>query len=417
MTNTTQPKLKILFISSDKYPPYRVDVSVLFGKEIAGRGHIIDGIFQSEKPLRSACEARWSGCKVLVGPACDRSKMTGRAIDYLYGIFHDFRMFRLLKTSKYNFIIVKDKFITALTAIIASRLFGIRFIYWLSFPFPEDWLFQAKEHITQSPILYRIRGNIAKFLLYKIIFRFCDHAFVQTEKMRQNIVQKGIAKDKMTPVPMAVSIDDIPFWGHKIYGQNKERTKIVVYLGTLVKVRKMDFLLKVFRIVLSKYKNAKLYLVGGSDNSSDEQLLINEAKRLGIESAVTITGFLPQNEAWQYTRLADVCVSPIHPAPILEVGSPTKLLEYMAMGKAAVANDHPEQQMVISESWGGVCVPYQEEAFADGILYLLNNPEIAQQMGIQGRKYIEKNRNYKETANHVEGKLLELSGFLKPTSN
>ena len=56
MNLNTQTKLKILFITSDKYPPYRVDVSVLFGKEIVGRGHIIDGIFQSEEPLRRPIE-------------------------------------------------------------------------------------------------------------------------------------------------------------------------------------------------------------------------------------------------------------------------------------------------------------------------------------------------------------------------
>ena len=103
--------------------------------------------------------------------------------------------------------------------------------------------------------------------------------------------------------------------------------------------------------------------MGGSENASDVQLLQNEAKRLGIDHAVTFTGFLPQREAWQYVEKADVCVSPILPTPILNCGSPTKLLEYMAMGKASVANDHPEQQQIISESKAGICVPYDEKAF------------------------------------------------------
>ena len=83
------------------------------------------------------------------------------------------------------------------------------------------------------------------------------------------------------------------------------------------------------------------------------------------------------------------------------------------MGKAVVANDHPEQRIVISESKAGICVPYEEAAFAEAILYLLKNPDVAKQMGIRGRRYIEKNRNYEQTADMVETKLLELSKITK----
>ena len=72
----------------------------------------------------------------------------------------------------------------------------------------------------------------------------------------------------------------------------------------------MDFLLRAFGKVLTKEKNAKLYLIGGGDDPSDEQALKDEAKRLGIDNAVLITGFLPQQEAGQYVKYANVCVSP-----------------------------------------------------------------------------------------------------------
>ena len=175
----------------------------------------------------------------------------------------------------------------------------------------------------------------------------------------------------------------------------------------------MDFLLRSFKKVLKKEKNARLYLVGGSEDPADEKFLESEAKRLRIDHAVTITGFLPQDKAWQYVKEADVCVSPIYPAPIFNCGSPTKLIEYMAMGKAVVANDHPEQRIVISESKAGICVPYEEAAFAEAILYLLKNPDVAKQMGIRGRRYIEKKRNYEQTADLVETKLLEISKITK----
>ena len=175
----------------------------------------------------------------------------------------------------------------------------------------------------------------------------------------------------MTPVPMGVSTQEIPIFGYKQKQNGPNEEKIVLYLGTLIKARKMDFLIRVFEKVLGREKNAKLYLVGGGDAPSDEHQLKDEARRLGIEGAVLLTGFVPQQEAWAYVKEADVCVSPYYPTPILNSTSPTKLIEYMAMGKAVVANDHPEQRLVISKSKAGICIPYEENAFAEAILYLL----------------------------------------------
>ena len=239
---------------------------------------------------------------------------------------------------------------------------------------------------------------------------FSDHIFVQTDRMQKDIAKQGIPKEKMTPVPMGVSTKEIPFFGYKTVQNRPNKEKIVLYLGTLMKLRNMGFLIRAFEKVLRKEKNAKLYLVGSGDDQSDEQMLKDNAKRLGIGNAVLITGFLPQQEAWQYVKDANVCVSPLYPTPIYNCGFPTKLIEYMAMGKAVVANDHPEQSLVISESKAGICVPYEEDAFAQAILYLLKHSEEAKQMGIRGREYVNKNKNYDRIADLVETKLLYVCG-------
>jgi len=334
--------------------------------------------------------------------------MLSRLRKNCYDIFHDFKMFRVLRKSKYNLVLIKDKFISALIAIVASKLFKLKFIYWLSYPFPEDFLYQVNVGIARYPFLYWLRGHFLKFMLYRIILPFSDHVFVQTEQMQKHIVEHGITKEKMTPVPMGVSTKEIPFFGYQSNHNRADKEKAVVYLGTLFRGRKLDFLIRVFEKVLRKERNAKLYLVGGGIDPLDDQIVRDEVGRFGIDDAVTITGLLHQQEAWEYAKHATVCVSPIYPAPILDCGSPTKLIEYMAMGKAVVANDHPEQGLVISESKAGICVPYDEYEFAEAILRLFNSPEEARQMGLRGREYVEKHRSYEEIADSVETKLLEV---------
>jgi glycosyltransferase involved in cell wall biosynthesis len=118
---------------------------------------------------------------------------------------------------------------------------------------------------------------------------------------------------------------------------------------------------------------------------------------------------LPQEQALRYVLEADVCVSPFYPTPILNSTSPTKLIEYMAMGKAVVANDHPEQRLVIEQSGAGFCVPYQENAFAEATLRLLRQPELARAMGQRGREYAVRHRAYGIIADLVERELLAIA--------
>jgi hypothetical protein len=62
--------------------------------------------------------------------------------------------------------------------------------------------------------------------------------------------------------------------------------------------------------------------------------------RLGLSTAVTVTGFLPMEQAWEFVKQADICFSPLYPIPVLLSTSPTKFIEYMAMAKCIVANEH-----------------------------------------------------------------------------
>jgi glycosyltransferase involved in cell wall biosynthesis len=127
-----------------------------------------------------------------------------------------------------------------------------------------------------------------------------------------------------------------------------------------------------------------------------------------VSDSVIFTGYLPQREALRYVDAAEVCLSPFFPTPILNSTSPTKLIEYMAMTKPVVANDHPEQRLVISESGGGICVAYEEGKFAEAIVALLRDPELAREMGQKGRQYVAEKRTYSKLADVVEAKYLEM---------
>lgn len=394
----------ILLSTADKYPIYRVDVAVLFGQELGARGHTVDLVAQSEGQCQKSYNDTWGAGRVWVGKTDLGEDWLGRLKKHAYGLLHAVKIFKLAKQGEYDFIQVKDQFFVAFMAILAARLTRKKFTYWLSYPFPEGSLYKSTLPDARYPLFYKVRGMINGILLYKVIMPLADYVFVQSEQMRKDMVSKGVNPEKLMSVPMGVEksgLPDICAGGGRAIPEGEEA---VVYLGTLIRQRKMDFVVRVFAMVKEKHPKAKMYFVGDGADSEDLSTIISEAKKLGVDEDVVITGFMPQEEAFKYVCDASVCLSPFYPMPILNSTSPTKLVEYMALGKAVVANDHPEQKLVLEESGAGICVPYDEKEFSKAIMYILDHRDEAEKMGERGKLYVEECRTYEKIADNVEAK-------------
>ena len=388
-----------LCIAADTYPPARVDVTVLFGREMADRGHEIDWLLQSEAECDTNTEQIWNGWRVFVGATDLGSSLFRRIHKHILGLSNDFKVFQLAKFNHYDFIQVKDKFLSALFGIIAAKKNKCGFVYWLSYPFPEASIYESRVGTARYRILYFIRGVIFKFLLYRVILPRADHVFVQSEQMKIDVTSQGISSSKISAVPMGYSPEDMELIQ---YPSMDEEQCAIVYIGTLLKTRRLDFLVRVLAQVRHQMSNVTLYMIGPEELPGDMTVLLDEAKRLSVTDHLVMTGPVSRSLALGYVSRSRVCVSPFYPTPILNSTSPTKLVEYMAVGRPVVANDHPEQQRVISKSGGGVCVPYSEKDFADAIIELLNHPEVAERMGEMGAKYVRKERTYSSIADRVE---------------
>lgn len=402
--------LHMLAVSSDNYPPQRVDVTVLFGEELAARGHRIDWILQSEAACSRAYQVDWHGGTVWVGPTDLGNSLFNRVRKHVRGILHDLRVFALVRRGHFDFVLVKDKFLSGVSALLAARLYRRRFLYWLSYPFPESYLFRARDGTARYPFLYRVRGWVFHVLLYRVLLRAATHIFVQSDQMLRDVASQGIARSKMTAVPMGIraATFNVPAAApaRRLIAPGE---RCFLYLGTLSRVRRLAFLVRVLALVTHELADVKLYLVGSGDDARDIQEITDEAERLKVTSALVLVGQVPHAEALRYVAEADVCVSPFFPTPILNSTSPTKLVEYMAMAKAVVANDHPEQRLVIEASEGGLCVGWDEAEFAQAIVRLLRDADLRHEMGARGRRWVMQHRTYTAIADLVEGALLNVA--------
>jgi glycosyltransferase involved in cell wall biosynthesis len=239
-------------------------------------------------------------------------------------------------------------------------------------------------------------------LLYRVVLPRADHIFVQSRQMQLDIASHGIPMSQMTPVPMGVDTELAQ--PEEIVAAQDSRLagkRIVAYLGTLDRVRQIEILFHMLAIVRQTIPDILLLLVGDTEDAAHRNWLKQEAERAGVSKHVLWTGWLPAAQAWGYVRRTELGLSPIPRGYLLDMGSPTKAVEYMALGVPVIANDNPDQAQVIAESGGGLCVPFQAEAFAQGVVRLLAEPQSMRQMGAQGRSYVADVRGYDSIATRV----------------
>ncbi|MEW5788596.1 MAG: glycosyltransferase family 4 protein [Pseudomonadota bacterium] len=401
--------MKLLYITEDRYPPFRADVVELFARQMPSRGHVIDWLMQrGPEALNQPSPTEWLGNRVFLTPRSQRGGILGRILNNLLGLVGDLMILPLAIKGRYDVIQVRDKFFAGLVAWLAARLTGARFVHWMSYPFAESKLHQARNRLVPHHRLVLLKGHAIRLLLYRIILPLADHVFVQSERMKEDVAREGIPPGKTTPVPMGIRADQV---GRADDARAPDTgTPTLLYLGIILRLRQTEMLVRVLEKVRRHYPGARLLYVGEGQLPSDRQAVEDEARRLGLDDAVTVTGFLPMEQAWEHVRRADICFSPFYPIPVLLSTSPTKLIEYMALAKCIVANEHPEQCQVMADSGVGRCIPWDEQAFADEVCRLLDDPDQARAMAARGPEWVARNRTYDVIADGVEKQYWTLLG-------
>lgn len=399
--------MRILFSAAEDFPPRRADVVQLFFIELAARGIECDWYLRN-RFQRKPDTRHHLGQRIRVAKTFPLNGIHGKLINRISYWLGDIP-FLVFGPRSVDILQVRDKYWAAGLALLVAWLTNRKAVYWCSYPFPEHSCELAE--IEKNPLksgLRRVFGNLSSIWLYRFIMPRMDHVFVQSEQMLEEIAGKGVPKEKMTAVPMGVT-RSLLAPGHPARSVRVVPDRIV-YLGSLGRARRLETLIDAFVLVAARVPTATLVMVGDGDIPADMPRLVEYVRQRGLSARVEFTGQLPSDAAWQRVGEAAVCVSPIYPSPTLRQGSPTKLFEYMALGKPTVANDHPEQSKVLAESGAGLCVPWDAHAFADAICELLADPARAAAMAARGPGWIAANRTYDLLADIVCAKYKEIVG-------
>jgi len=368
----------------------------VYGGHFTRNGHAILAIISSTK----AREYDWKGIQVWEMPSRERLRKMRLAK-------------KVIKEKNCNLIQVRNS--------SADGIFGLylKWKYKVPLVFHCTWLVlgarreKVKLKIEKELCLEGLRETLDDFLQMRVMQR-ADLVLVPNKWVKRYLVFRGVPKNRILSFPNGVNPD---LFSPKNSGMEKRReynlgsSPVVAYVGTMDKLRRLSFLIRTFKRVKKKVKDAKLMMVGDGNDRGHLEMLTTS---LGMHGDIVFTGEVPYFEVPYFLAASDIAVSLVPPSGLYKISSPLKVYEYMGAGKPVVANDGiPGHKEAIQQSGGGLLVPYDEESFANAVVELLSDPDRGKRMGRKGRKWVLENRSYGKLAKKLEGVFFDLLNLKK----
>jgi len=236
-------------------------------------------------------------------------------------------------------------------------------------------------------------------------YQMADRILCVSKPARQHLIDHwGVQAEKIVVMPNGV---DTALFAAS-YDPQKPRQElalgespVVTFVGGFQPWHGIELLVEAFARVLQQLPQAKLLLVG--DGPAREGIERKTAA-LGIEPAVVITGFVPQQRVPEYLAAADVAVIPYPRLPQELWFSPLKLYEYMAAGKAVAASRSGQIAEVIRHEENGLLFePGSVDEMAAAVTRLLQSPDLRRLLGESARRQAVEQHSWDQYIRRLEG--------------
>lgn len=254
----------------------------------------------------------------------------------------------------------------------------------------EDWDWNVKS----------LKRSFVKFVA-GFIGRNVDAILVPGSKHREFFTSLGVSSDDIFIMPNVsnIKLNDKDFENKENIQKelNLENKKVILYVGRLIDLKGVDYLIKAFYKLRKECKDAVLLVVGEGPEKSKLEVLAGE---LGINDNVIFTGNIDNGLLGGYYLLSNVFVLPSITTYFADA-CPLVVNEAMYFAKPVVTSDAVGTTFMIQNGKNGYVVPERDEdSLCNAIYKIISDSDLEEKMGNESKKLIEKGFKYK---NMVDG--------------
>lgn len=221
----------------------------------------------------------------------------------------------------------------------------------------------------------------------QFVYQESDFAFPVSSSVEDVLRAKGY-RAAATVLPLGIdplvykTHPEAPSLASQLRGGSDDL--LIGYLGRLTEEKGLRTLLH----ALAELRSLawRLVVVGTGDYRSE---FIEIARRLGLESRICLTGFVPHPQAPRYLSAFDMLVLPSESRPNWKEQFGRVVVEAVACGTPVVGSDSGEIPFVINATGGGLVFREGDpKDLARAILEMANNPGERRRMIASGQSYI-----------------------------
>ena len=299
------------------------------------------------------------------------------------------RLEEVARTIKPDILHAHSPALNGVAALRVARRLGIPLVYEIR-AFWED---AAVDHGTsqENGLRYKATRALETYVLRRVnaITTICTG-------LCNDIVARGISKEKITVIPNAVDLEHFTVGGvpdqalAEKLGLN--RKCVLGFIGSFYAYEGLPLLLQALPEILRTIPDVRILLVGGGVQENYLKRLVTD---LDIADKVIFTGRVPHDQVQRYYDLVDIFVYPRLSMRLTELVTPLKPLEAMAQGRLVIASDVGGHKELIKHGETGYLFRAGDaNALADTVLDMLEQRANWPVFHAAARRFVETERNW-----------------------
>ncbi len=369
----------------------------LFGGTLAHTQGVIEGFEENDHQVVLLSSDRLSGLSIRPRlyqiPPYRSLEPLGEIREMAYNLKLFVEGLAILRREKPRFLYYRHTGF-CLAPLILSRCLTIPLV--LEFNSSDDWrarFWKERRYRFWALLKWAERLNLSRSDLVVTVSDICRDQIVKISgipKERILVNPNGVNPSRFNP-----SISGAPV--RKRLGMTPEGI-VVGFAGTFMKYHGVEILAQAILNLKRQGRLVGFYFLllgeGGCQEEIQGRLLAS-----GCGPWVRFPGAIPFSEVQDYLAACDILVSPHHPPPadVGFFGSPIKIFEYMAMGKAIVASRVGQIAELLSDGREALLIPAGDvQALEEAILKLACDSHLRARLGASAREKAGSSHTWKQ---------------------